>query len=115
MAAGQVAACSGRLVASASQGFGLHAAFWCQRTSTVRASEGPSHGSSKVSQTSDELFQEDVTGPPKEGVEAKEEQRRRRERKGEKGESLGYSKTEHAEARNAQLKKEPKEGYNENP
>ena len=115
MAAGQVAACSGRLVASASQGFGLRAAFWCQCTSTVRASEGPNHSSSKVSQTSDELFQEDVTGPPKEGVEAKEEQRRRRERRGEKGEGLGYSKTEHAEAKKTQLRKEAKEGCNENP
>ena len=115
MAAGRVAACSGRLVASASQGFGLHAAFWCQCTSTVRASGGPYHSSSEVSQTSDELFQEDVTDPPKEGVVAKEEQRKRRERRGENGESFGYSKTEHAEDRKSQLRKEAKEGCNENP
>ena len=76
---------------------------------------GPYHSSSEVSQTSDELFQEDVTDPPKEGVVAKEEQRKRRERRGENGESFGYSKTEHAEARKAQLRKEAKEGCNENP
>ena len=53
-------------------------------------------------QESGELCQEDVIGRPSEGVEAKEEQRRRRERRGEKGESLGYSKTEHAEDRKTQ-------------
>ena len=77
--------------------------------------EGPCQSSSEVSQTSDERFQGDVTGPPSEGVEAKEEQRRGRERRGEKGRNFGYSKTEHAEATVPQLRKEAKEGCNEDP
>lgn len=67
-------------------------------------------------QESGELCKEDVIGRPSEGVEAKEEQQRRRERRGEKGESLGYSKTEHAKAKKTQLRKEAaKEGCNEDP